>query len=482
MRVAATPKTVSQLRKLGYHVFVESGAGLGASFNDDAYREVGGVIVGNAWNRDVVLTIGSPSDTQLLEMRRGATLISILRPQQDPSLTRRIAAQDISALSMDMVPPVPRAQALDALSSLAGVSGYRAVVEAAHTFGRQLTGQATAAGKEPPATVLVIGVGVAGLAAIRAATSLGAVVRATDPRPEAAGQVSSLGATFLRVGQPGHVAQDAELYAAQVREADIIIATAAIPGELSPKVITAQMVRSMRPGSVIVDLAVSAGGNCELTRPGESHVTGNGVTIIGYSDLSSRLPGQSSQLYGTHLVNLLKLMTPQRDGKLVIDVDDEVIRTMTVVHAGEVTFPPPPVQAATLSGPESAAEDRSMAVSAKPSRPWWLPVAWAGLGAVALIALLTVAPSQLVGLAAILTLAVAAGYYVSWNLTHALRAPQLSLANAVCGVILAAAMTQLAHGDWLVKSIAFVAVALASAAVSGGFTVSHRMLTLFRRS
>jgi len=267
-----------------------------------------------------------------------------------------------------------------------------------------------------------------------------------------------------------------------VREADIIIATAAIPGELSPKVITAQMVRSMRPGSVIVDLAVSAGGNCELTRPGESHVTGNGVTIIGYSDLSSRLPGQSSQLYGTHLVNLLKLMTPQRDGKLVIDVDDEVIRTMTVVHAGEVTFPPPPVQAATLSGPEPAAEDRSMAVSAKPSRPWWLPVAWAGLGAVALIALLTVAPSQFVGLAAILPLAAAAGYYVSWNLTHALRAPQLSLANAVCGVILAAAMTQLAHGDWLVKSIAFVAVALASAAVSGGFTVTHRMLTLFRRS
>ena len=303
-RVAATPRTVAQLRKLGYHVFVESGAGLGASFSDDAYREAGGVIVDNAWNRDIVLAVGAPSDTQLLDMHPGATLISFLAPRQDPSLTRRIAAQGINALSMDMVPRTSRAQALDALSSLANISGYRAVVEAAHAFGRFFTGQVTAAGKVPPATVFVIGTGVAGLAAIGAASSLGAVVRATDVRPETAEQVTSMGATFLRVGQADqgvssdgyakevgadYAARAAELYAAQAREVDIIITTAAIPGKPSPRLITAEMVESMKPGSVIVDMAAIGGGNCELTRPGESYVTDNGVTIIGYTDLSSRL-------------------------------------------------------------------------------------------------------------------------------------------------------------------------------------------------
>ena len=495
-RVAATPRTVAQLRKLGYHVFVESGAGLGASFSDDAYREAGGVIVDNAWNRDIVLAVGAPSDTQLLDMHPGATLISFLAPRQDPSLTRRIAAQGINALSMDMVPRTSRAQALDALSSLANISGYRAVVEAAHAFGRFFTGQVTAAGKVPPATVFVIGTGVAGLAAIGAASSLGAVVRATDVRPETAEQVTSMGATFLRVGQADqgvssdgyakevgadYAARAAELYAAQAREVDIIITTAAIPGKPSPRLITAEMVESMKPGSVIVDMAAIGGGNCELTRPGESYVTENGVTIIGYTDLSSRLPGQSSQLYGTNLVNALKLMTPGKDGNLVIDFDDEVVRNMTIVRDGEVTFPPPEIKVSAAPAPATTARPSTPATPAKPPRPWWHQVAWVGAGSVALIALLTLAPSPLVGLMAVFVLAIVVGYYVVWNVTHALHTPLMSVTNAVSGIIVVGAMTQLPSDNWVVKIIAFVAVLIASINVFGGFTVTHRMLNMFRK-
>lgn len=495
-RVAATPKTVAQLRKLGYHVFVESGAGLGASFSDDAYREVGGVIVDNAWDRDIVLAVGAPSDTQLLDMHPGATLISFLAPRQDPSLTRRIAAQGVNALSMDMVPRTSRAQALDALSSLANISGYRAVVEAAHAFGRFFTGQVTAAGKVPPATVFVIGTGVAGLAAIGAASSLGAVVRATDVRPETAEQVTSMGATFLHVGQADqgvssdgyakevgadYAARAAELYAAQAREVDIIITTAAIPGKPSPRLITAEMVESMKPGSVIVDMAAIGGGNCELTRPGESYVTENGVTIIGYTDLSSRLPGQSSQLYGTNLVNALKLMTPGKDGNLVIDFDDEVVRNMTIVRDGEVTFPPPEIKVSAAPAPATAARPSTPATPAKPPRPWWHQVAWVGAGSVALIALLTFAPSPLVGLMAVFVLAIVVGYYVVWNVTHALHTPLMSVTNAVSGIIVVGAMTQLPSDNWVVKIIAFVAVLIASINVFGGFTVTHRMLNMFRK-
>jgi len=495
-RVAATPKTVAQLRKLGYHVFVESGAGLGASFSDDAYREVGGVIVDNAWDRDIVLAVGAPSDTQLLDMHPGATLISFLAPRQDPSLTRRIAAQGVNALSMDMVPRTSRAQALDALSSLANISGYRAVVEAAHAFGRFFTGQVTAAGKVPPATVFVIGTGVAGLAAIGAASSLGAVVRATDVRPETAEQVTSMGATFLHVGQADqgvssdgyakevgadYAARAAELYAAQAREVDIIITTAAIPGKPSPRLITAEMVESMKPGSVIVDMAAIGGGNCELTRPGESYVTENGVTIIGYTDLSSRLPGQSSQLYGTNLVNALKLMTPGKDGNLVIDFDDEVVRNMTIVRDGEVTFPPPEIKVSAAPAPATTARPSTPATPAKPPRPWWHQVAWVGAGSVALIALLTLAPSPLVGLMAVFVLAIVVGYYVVWNVTHALHTPLMSVTNAVSGIIVVGAMTQLPSDNWVVKIIAFVAVLIASINVFGGVTVTHRMLNMFRK-
>ena len=497
-RVAATPKTVTQLRKLGYRVFIETGAGAEAAFSDEAYAEAGAEIVSTAWDKDIVLSVGPPSDSQLLEMRPGATVISFLNPRQDPGLTKCLAAQGLNALSMDMVPRTSRAQALDALSSLANISGYRAVIEAAHAFGRFFTGQVTAAGKVPPATVFVIGTGVAGLAAIGAANSLGAVVRATDVRPETAEQVTSMGATFLHVDQSDqgvssdgyarevgadYAARAAELYAAQAREVDIIVTTAAIPGKPSPRLITAEMVASMRPGSVVVDLAASGGGNCELTRPGESYVTDNGVTIIGYTDLASRLPGQSSQLYGTNLVNALTLMTPEKDGNLVIDFDDEVVRTMTVVRDGEVTFPPPPIQVSAAPSPAPREEPPAPAVPAPaaPERPWWHQVAWVGLGAVALIALLTVAPAEFVALMGVFVLAIVVGYYVVWNVTHALHTPLMSVTNAISGIIVVGAMTQLAHDNWMIKGIAFVAVLIASINVFGGFTVTHRMLNMFRK-
>lgn len=497
-RVAVTPKTVAQLGKLGYRVFIEAGAGSAASFSDEAYIEAGAEIVANAWDKDIVLSVGAPTDGQLLDMRSGAALISFLNPRHDPGLVKRLAAQGLTALSMDMVPRTSRAQALDALSSLANISGYRAVIEAAHAFGRFFTGQVTAAGKVPPATVLVIGTGVAGLAAIGAANSLGAVVRATDVRPETAEQVTSMGATFLHVDQADqevssdgyarevgadYAARAAELYAAQAREVDIIVTTAAIPGKPSPKLITAEMVATMKPGSVIVDLAAAGGGNCDLTRPGESYVTDNGVTIIGYTDLASRLPGQSSQLYGTNLVNALALMTPEKDGRLVIDFDDEVVRTMTVVRDGEITFPPPPIQvsAAPVTPAPAAAKPVKPSAPAAPPRPWWHQVAWVGLGAVALIALMTIAPSAFVTQIGVFALAVVVGYYVVWNVTHALHTPLMSVTNAISGIIVVGAMTQLAHPSWVVKIVSFVAVLIASINVFGGFTVTHRMLNMFRK-
>ena len=497
-RVAATPKSVEGLKKLGYDVVVESGAGALASFEDSAYEEAGARIVEDAWGEDVVLAVNAPTEDQIAKLRRGATLITFLAPRQQPELTERLAQQGVTAMSMDMVPRTSRAQSLDALSSLANISGYRAVIEAAHAFGRFFTGQVTAAGKVPPAKVLVAGTGVAGLAAIGAANSLGAIVRATDVRPETAEQVESMGAEFLHVAADQGVSSDgyakeasadyaaraAELYAQQAKDVDIIITTAAIPGRPSPRLITADMVATMKPGSVIVDLAAQGGGNCELTRPGESHVTDNGVTIIGYTDMASRLPGQSSQLYATNLVNALGLLTPEKDGELVVDFDDEVIRNMTVARDGEITFPPPPIQVSAAPAPVAAPVKEEVAVVEQPKkeRPWWFQVAVVGAASVLMIALLTVAPSSFVTLFGMFALACIVGYYVVWNVTHALHTPLMSVTNAVSGIILVGAMTQMTHDSLLVKVLAFIAVLIASINIFGGFTVTHRMLNMFRKA
>jgi len=505
-RVAATPKTVPALTKLGYEVVVEQGAGARADFPDSEFVAAGASIVNKeqVWGSDIILSVNEPSATELKSMQPSAAIIGFLHPRESPALVKALSDQQVSGLSMDMVPRTSRAQSMDALSSMANISGYRAVVEAVHAFGRFCGGQVTAAGKVPPANVFVIGTGVAGLAAIGTANSLGAQVRATDVRPETAEQVESMGATFVNVapseadqgvssdGYAKETSDDfnkraAVMYAEQMKWADIVITTAAIPGKPSPKLLTAEMVDTMKPGSVIVDLAAAGGGNCVLTRAGHRHVTDNGVTIIGYTDLASRLPSQSSQLYGTNLVNLMKLLTPQSDGELVLDFDDDIIRTVTVTRDGEITFPPPPIQ---VSAAPAAAPAAKAAVVAAPKPPadWRKMFAIVGVAAIALIALLTFAPNSFLSLMAVFVLACVVGYYVVWNVNHALHTPLMSETNAISGIIVVGAMLQLVGLNeansglsWAIRIIAFVATLVASINVFGGFTVTNRMLSMFRR-
>ncbi len=383
-RVAGTPSTVSQLVKLGYEVVVEAGAGEWASYPDADYIASGVAIVdkAQAWNADVVLKLNAPNEAELAQLKSGATVVSWLSPGLNPDLVERLTHFPITALAVDAVPRISRAQSMDVLSSTANIAGYRAVVEAANDFGRFFTGQITAAGKVPPAKVLVAGAGVAGLAAIGAASALGAIVRATDPRPEVADQVKSIGGTYLAVevadqgvssdGYAKATSEDynrraAELYSEQARDVDIIITTANIPGRAAPKLITAADVASMRSGSVIVDLAAANGGNVEGTVPGEKIITANGVTIIGYTDLARRLPAQASQLFGQNLVNLLKLLTPGKDGELVLDQNDIVQRSIIVVQNGEKLWPPPPVQVS--AAPAAAASAAPVGTAAPKNRP-----------------------------------------------------------------------------------------------------------------
>lgn len=495
-RVAATPATVGQLLKLGYEVVVEPGAGEAASFTDAAYVAVGASI-GDPFDGDIVFGVNAPSPVQRDRMRDGATLVSLLSPALDPDLVADLARRPITALAMDAVPRISRAQSLDVLSSMANIAGYRAVVEAAHVFGRFFTGQVTAAGKVPPAKVLVCGAGVAGLAAIGAAGSLGAIVRATDPRPEVADQVRSLGGEYLSVeaedvevsatGYAKEMSQDynaraAALYAEQCPEVDILITTALIPGRAAPILVTADMVASMKAGSVIVDMAAANGGNVEGTVADEAVVTANGVTIIGYTDLAGRLPAQASQLYGTNLVNLMKLMTPEKDGRLVLDFDDVVQRGITVVRAGELTWPPPPVQ---VSATPAAAAPAAPAPAASPVKE---PMSQsrrsvlAGGGAAALFLLAALSPAALLGHLTVFALAIVIGYYVIGHVHHALHTPLMSVTNAISGIIVIGALLQIGQGDTLVTALSSVAVLVASINVFGGFAVTHRMLAMFSRS
>ncbi|GGQ48519.1 Re/Si-specific NAD(P)(+) transhydrogenase subunit alpha [Couchioplanes azureus] len=493
-RVAATPATVTQLVKLGYDVVVEAGAGAGSSFSDEAYAGAGATI-GDPLAADVLFTINPPPAEKLDRLGAGTTLIGMLNPRLDPDLVADLARRPITALSMDAVPRISRAQSLDVLSSMANIAGYRAVVEAAHAFGRFFTGQVTAAGKVPPAKVLVAGAGVAGLAAIGAAGSLGAIVRATDPRPEVADQVRSLGGEYLSIeaadvevsstGYAKEMSDDyneraARLYATQAGEVDIIITTALIPGRPAPRLITAAMVATMKPGSVIVDMAAANGGNVEGTVAGEVVVTANGVTIIGYTDLPGRLPAQASQLYGTNLVNLMKLMTPEKDGQLVLDFDDVVQRSMTVVRDGELTWPPPPVavSAAPAAAPAVAAPVAPAPAPRRPGRQ----LAMVGAAAAALFLLTALAPGALRGHLTVFALAIVIGYYVIGHVHHALHTPLMSVTNAISGIIVVGALLQLGHGDDLVTGLAFVAILLASINVVGGFAVTRRMLAMFSRS
>ncbi len=494
-RVAATPATVAQLLKLGYEVVVESRAGERSDFPDEAFVEAGATI-GDAWQADVVFGINAPSAAELDRMKPGATVIALLAPALKPDVVEMLAGRPITALSMDAVPRISRAQSLDVLSSMANIAGYRAVIEAAHEFGRFFTGQVTAAGKVPPAKVLVAGAGVAGLAAIGAAGSLGAVVRATDPRPEVADQVRSLGGEYLSVESPDaevsatgyakemgddYKEREAALYAEQCADVDIIVTTALIPGRPAPKLLTADMVAAMKPGSVIVDMAASNGGNVEGSVADEKVVTANGVTIIGYTDLAGRLPAQASQLYGTNLVNLMKLLTPEKDGRLVLDFDDVVQRSMTVVRDGEQTWPPPPVSvSAAPAAPPTAAPPpvRPEKAPASPARRFGL----VGAAALVLFLVTAIAPAALIGHLVVFALAIVIGYYVIGNVHHALHTPLMSVTNAISGIIVVGALLQIGQHSLPITIVATVAILLATINVFGGFAVTRRMLGMFRRS
>jgi NAD(P) transhydrogenase subunit alpha len=494
-RVAATPATVGRLVALGYDVTVEPGAGASSRFSDAAYEEAGARL-GDPWQAEIVLKVNAPSGEEIGRLRDGATLIALISPALNPELVEELASRPITVLAMDAVPRISRAQSLDVLSSMANIAGYRAVVEAAHAFGRFFTGQVTAAGKVPPAKVLVAGAGVAGLAAIGAARSLGAVVRATDPRPEVAEQVRSLGGEFLAVGVQQEVSTDgyakatsddynrlaAQLYAEQAADVDIIITTALIPGRPAPRLITAEDVARMKPGSVIVDMAAAQGGNVEGTVAGKAVVTDNDVTIIGYTDLPGRLPAQASQLYGTNIVNLLKLLTPGKDGRLVLDFDDVVQRSMTVVREGEKTWPPPPVQVsaapAATPTPEAAAPSEA---PAKSSRPAWSSYALVAAGALALFLVTAFSPSELLGHFTVFVLAIVIGFYVIGNVHHALHTPLMSVTNAISGIVVVGALLQIGHGDTAVTVLSFAAILLASINIFGGFAVTRRMLGMFSK-
>ena len=437
--------------------------------------------------------MNAPSEDEIKLLKKGSALVGVLSPALKPELLTALAAQGVTALAMDAVPRISRAQSMDVLSSMANIAGYRAVIEAAHEFGRFFTGQVTAAGKVAPAKVLVAGAGVAGLAAIGSASSLGAIVRATDPRPEVADQVKSIGGQYLAVeveekmeSSDGYAKETskayeqraAELYSEQAADVDIIITTALIPGRPAPLLITAEDVSLMKPGSVIVDMAAAQGGNVAGSVAGKKIVTDNGVIILGYTDLPSRLPAQSSQLYGTNLVNLLKLLTPAKDGNLVIDFEDVVQRSVTVVKSGEITWPPPPVQ---VSAAPAAAVAEAVVIPEKKKMSSRTKSALIAVGLAGLFGIVSLAPAPLPEHFLVLMLSVVIGFYVIGKVHHALHTPLMSVTNAISGIVVVAAVLQITDTILLVQILAALGVLLASINIFGGFAVTSRMLKMFTR-
>ncbi|CAM3417294.1 pyridine nucleotide transhydrogenase (proton pump), alpha subunit [Xenorhabdus nematophila ATCC 19061] len=495
-RVAATPLTVAQLCKLGFSVTVEAGAGQLASFDDAAYQKAGAEIAEchQVWQSDIIFKVNAPDDDEITLMKEAAALVSFIWPAQNPALMAKLSERKITVMAMDSVPRISRAQSLDALSSMANIAGYRAIVEAAHEFGRFFTGQITAAGKVPPAKVMIIGAGVAGLAAIGAAGSLGAIVRAFDTRPEVKEQVQSMGAEFLelnfkeeagsgdgyaKVMSAAFIKAEMELFAAQAKEVDIIVTTALIPGKPAPRLITQEMVDSMKPGSVIIDLAAQNGGNCEYTQADKLVVTPNGVKIIGYTDLPSRLPTQSSQLYGTNLVNLLKLLCKEKNGQIVIDFDDVVVRGVTVIKEGEITWPAPPIQVSAQPAAKPASLKKEDKPAENPISPW-LKYGLSGLAIILYGWLAHVAPKEFLSHFTVFALSCIVGYYVVWNVSHSLHTPLMSVTNAISGIIVVGAVLQIGEGGW-VSFFSFIAILIASINIFGGFMVTQRMLKMFRK-
>ena len=509
-RVATTPEVVEKLVKLGFSVSVQSGAGDAAHFSDDAYRAAGAEVVPTAaelWaDADIVFKVRPPSAAEVALMREGGTLIGFVWPAQNPELMQQLAARKATVLAIDALPrQLSRAQKMDALTSMAGVSGYRAVIEAANAFGRFFNGQITAAGKIPPAKVFIAGAGVAGLAAIGTAANLGAIVRANDTRAEVADQVVSLGGEFVKVDyeeegaggggyakvmSEGFLAAQRAMYAQQAKDADIIITTALIPGKPAPKLITAEMVQSMKPGSVIVDMAAEQGGNCELTVPGQA-VVRHGVTIVGYTDLVSRLAKQSSTLYSNNLLRLTEELCKTKDGVINVNMEDDAIRGLTVIKDGSITWPAPPLKQAAPPPARSAA----VPVAPKghgPGEPTSAKtlVTVFVLGALAFLFVGLYAPATFLAHFTVFVLACFVGYMVVWNVKPSLHTPLMSVTNAISSIIAIGALIQVApplisgeadRPSVLILALAVFALVLTGVNMFGGFAVTHRMLAMFRK-
>jgi H+-translocating NAD(P) transhydrogenase subunit alpha len=512
-RVATVPEIVEKLIKLGFKVQVQSGAGDAANFADDTYRAAGAAIVDSAANlwasSDIVFKVRGPAADEVGLMREGGMLISFIWPAQNPELMKQLAAKKATVLAIDSLPrQLSRAQKMDALTSQAGVAGYRAVIEAANAFGRFFSGQVTAAGKIPPAKVFIAGAGVAGLAAIGTAASLGAIVRANDTRAEVADQVVSLGGEFVKVDyeeegaggggyakvmSEGFQQAQREMYAKQAREVDIIITTALIPGKPAPRLITADMVRSMKPGSVIVDMAAEQGGNCELTEPGQI-VVKHGVTIVGYTDLVSRLAKQSSTLYATNLFRLSEELCKTKDGVVNVNMEDDAIRGLTVIKEGNVTWPPPPPKiptaapqakpAAAPAAPKGHGHGSSEPMSGKS-----LAIVF-GVGALLFLLVGLYAPASFLSHFTVFVLACFVGYMVIWNVKPSLHTPLMSVTNAISSIIAIGALIQIAppltgattdRPTLWILGMAFLALALTAINMFGGFAVTRRMLAMFRK-
>ncbi|GMG85461.1 Re/Si-specific NAD(P)(+) transhydrogenase subunit alpha [Paralimibaculum aggregatum] len=510
-RVALTPESAGRLQKLGYDCVIEAGAGAAASFSDEAYRAAGvEVVEGPAalWAAaDVVVKVRGPSLEEVAAAPEGKTLISFVWPAQNEDLLKAMNEKRLTVLAMDMVPRISRAQKMDALSSMANIAGYRAVIEAGASFGRFFTGQVTAAGKVPPAKVLVVGAGVAGLAAIGTSVSLGAITLAFDVRPEVAEQIESMGAEFVyldfeeeltdgaesggyaKPSSPEFREKQLEKFRELAPEIDIVITTALIPGRPAPKLWTEDMVRAMKPGSVVVDLAAERGGNCDLTVPDEKIVSENGVTVVGYTDFPSRMATQASNLYATNIRHMMDDLTPEKDGTPDVNMEDDVIRGALVCHEGEITFPPPPPKVKAIAAqkpkkkePEETAEQKAARELAEVKRAANRSTAMLAIGGGLLLAVGTVAPASFMQHFIVFVLACFVGFHVIWNVAHSLHTPLMALTNAISSIIILGALLQVGSASVIVTILAGLSILMASVNIFGGFLVTRRMLAMFQKS
>ncbi len=506
-----TPDSAAQLQKLGYDCAIESGAGIKAGFTDEAYAAAGVDVVDSAealWSGcDIVAKVRPPSEGELDRVKPGQLLISFFYPGSNEALLEQAKGKNANVIAMDMVPRISRAQKMDALSSMANIAGYRAVIEAGNNFGRFFTGQVTAAGKVPPAKVLIVGAGVAGLAAIGTATSLGAITYAFDVRPEVAEQIESMGAEFVYLdfeeaqqdgsstggyaapSSPEFREKQLEKFRELAPEVDIVITTALIPNRAAPVLWTKDMVEAMKPGSVIVDLAAERGGNCELTVPDEKFVTDNGVTIVGYTDFPSRMATQSSTLYATNVRHMMTDLTPEKDGTVVHNMEDDVIRGATVAYEGEITFPPPPPKVKAIAAQpkketakELTPEEKRAAELAAFKKATKTQVTYLAVGTLILMLIGSFAPASFMSHFIVFALACFVGFQVIWNVSHALHTPLMAITNAISGIIVVGALLQIGASSWLVVLLSFIAVLIASINIVGGFLVTRRMLAMFQKS